>query len=151
MSKNGYEGFFSQVEKMFEDVLEVLPQKIEKFPFQSVGDLQTHVQELLTKMEPRINHWYDGNKCVLTLDVPGIKKKDLEISVEGKKLIVTGSRKAATDKEMVTEQAGAKEFKKVISIPEKYLEQPIEARHDLGVLTITLTETEDKKQKVEIN
>jgi len=93
-------------------------------------------KEYLTKEE--------DDKRIIKLALPGIKKSNLDISVNDYKLIV--KTKEAVEDEFVFINDVDKEFK----IPNDVDLKNIESELKLGVLTITLHKREDLITKVEV-
>src|ERR1700745_1400346 len=74
-------------------------------PFREVVALQNRVNNLFREMNdgdsplttaslvPAVDIYADSKKVVLTLEVPGIEEKDLDIRVENNTLTVKGERK----------------------------------------------------------
>lgn len=75
---------------------------------------------------------------VVELDMPGVKKEDLKISVEGRELLVTGERKGRVSATV----------RKRYSLPDDVDADKIEAELKDGVLAILLPKTESVKPKL---
>lgn len=84
----------------------------------------------------------ETDKCVVArLDVPGMDEKDIDVTIRGGALVVTGQREQSSE-----EKAGNYHrmercygsFRRVVPLPCKVLEDRIEARLNKGVLTVDL-------------
>lgn len=85
---------------------------------------------------------------LLSVDMPGVKKEDLDIQVEGQNLMLRGSRKLP----FVKSGEDKKEISRTIQIPKNVDTDKIHARLEDGVLYLALTKEEKAKpKKVEIN
>jgi HSP20 family protein len=91
---------------------------------------------------------------VLTADVPGIKKEDIDLSLHGNVLTVSGSRQAEERKESETyylyeRQYGS--FARSFTMPDEANVDQVTAEMDNGVLTITMAKkAESKPRKIQL-
>jgi HSP20 family protein len=89
---------------------------------------------------PEVDVRTNADRVLFTFDVPGVKKEDLDITLENGVLTVKGSRKF--------EPTGAKEqlllgrsygtFTRAFSLPEHLDEEKLSAQLENGVLTIEI-------------
>jgi len=78
---------------------------------------------------------------VLSLDVPGVAKDDLDIEVENDRLVITGERKGFR----------AAKFTRAFTLPAGIKAEALEASHENGVLRVLVPkEAEAKKTKIKI-
>ena len=97
-------------------------------------------------MEPRVPRWAprletyhkDGN-YVIKADLPGVNPKDIQVTMEGDRLIVQGERK--TDREIKRKDYRRREafygsFRRAIPIPKGLKPEKIKAKYRDGVLEI---------------
>lgn len=96
----------------------------------------------------------DGAKAYrVALDVPGLKKEDIEIELKDRELRVSGVRQSAafeeTDK-MLKQERRYGRFQRVFSLPDGIDESGVSAQFEHGVLTITLPKTSVTGRKVVI-
>lgn len=94
------------------------------------------------------------NVLVLTAELPGIEEKDIEIEIEGNTLILKGKREfeKETKKEdyhRIERSYGS--FYRSFTLPNYVDKDKIEAKHDKGLLKITMPKKlELKPKKVKI-
>jgi HSP20 family protein len=94
---------------------------------------------------------YDGkDNFVVTLEVPGMKKEDIEISLHDGVLTVSGERK--DEREQTEGQAFRSEryfgkFQRSLSLPAAVDANKVKASYKDGVLTIHLPKAEEAKPK----
>jgi HSP20 family protein len=88
----------------------------------------------------------------LTALVPGVEKSELEVHVEDQDLTISGNRVLAVSQEKVlAEERFVGNFKRVIRLPERVDFDKIEAKHEDGVLEMTLPRlAQNKRTKIEI-
>jgi len=110
--------------------------------------------EVLGGPFPPVNVWSDDEKAVVTAEVPGVRKEDLDISVENDALTLKGSR----EPEEISEgeryrrrERGRGSFSRMIPLPFPVQAEGVEASYKNGVLTVTLPRAEaSKPKKIEI-
>jgi len=86
---------------------------------------------------------------VLTLDVPGIDKKDIKIELKNDQLIVSGERKTEKkDKKQHYVERSYGKFERVWTLPDTTDTEKVEASYRDGVLEISVPKSEQKKAKV---
>lgn len=96
---------------------------------------------------PSVDVQENGKSWMLSVDVPGVKKEDLKIDVEGHRLVVSGQRfaeessKGGSDKEgtrwsHVERRFGS--FSRSFTLPDSAEVDAIEAEHSNGVLKIVV-------------
>ena len=101
-----------------------------------------------------MNAWRDDEKAVVEAELPGVDPKDVDISVRGRKLTITGERKAEELNE--EERYHYKErwhgkFQRSFDLPYEVDSEKVEAVYKDGILTVTLPRAEaDKPRKIEV-
>ncbi len=92
----------------------------------------------------------EDDKYILRMDLPGVDKKDVKISYANGELQISGERKQEKESKNATyhriERAYGKYYRS-FSLPEKILEDKIEAQFKDGSLTITIPKAEEAKPK----
>ena len=86
---------------------------------------------------------------MITLEVPGIARDQIDISVEGNRLSISGSRdfvRDDPDEEFVRLERGFGSFKRVFEIPSGIDTQSVTATLDLGVLTILVPRQSGRRE-----
>ncbi len=95
-------------------------------------------------------------KIVVRADIPGIKLEDIEVTVEGDVLTISGKReeeKEVEEKDYYCSERSYGEFSRAIRLPEGVTADQIEARYDNGVLEVTAPRpvvAETKAVKIEV-
>lgn len=102
-------------------------------------------------MLPKVDISESRKQYTLTVEVPGVDEKDLELSVEDDTLIIRGEKRyEKTDEDeqfhRVERTYGA--FQRVISLPADADADRIEATFKNGVLTITIPKSASAKPPV---
>jgi HSP20 family protein len=99
---------------------------------------------------PAVDVYEDAHKVALKLEVPGIRREDLDIRVEGRTLTVRGERKFETEAKeenfhRIERRFGS--FVRSFTLPATVDTETIEAQSADGVLTITLAKKPEAKPK----
>jgi HSP20 family protein len=105
---------------------------------------------LLGGWSPALDVFDDKDNLVVTLEVPGIKKDDIEISLHDGMLTVSGERK--DEREQTEGQAFRSEryfgkFQRSLSLPTAVDAGKVKANYKDGILTIHLPKAEEAKPK----
>ena len=103
---------------------------------------------------PAVNMWLDGDHVILTAELPGVSSDELEISIEGSTLTLSGERKAAELPEGATyhrQERGYGKFTRVVKLPYQIDANQVDAKLKEGILTIELERAEaDKPRKIKV-
>lgn len=99
---------------------------------------------------PRLDLAETDERVTVTLDLPGVDPKDVDISVTGGMLTVRGERKheredKRADYHFVERQFGA--FQRSVQLPSTVDPDKVEAKFKNGVLTIEVAKHPDAKPK----
>ncbi|MEM5773543.1 MAG: Hsp20/alpha crystallin family protein [Anaerolineaceae bacterium] len=116
--------------------------------FRSTNGVQLHPAPSF----PAMNIWANEDGQVITAEIPGVDLEDLDISVTGEILTLSGNRKAEQIGDSTTfhrRERGYGRFKRSIQLPYPVQGDNIEASFKNGVLTIVLPRAEqDKPRKI---
>lgn len=99
---------------------------------------------------PAINVWAGENDMIVTSEIPGIDPKEIDISVKGDTLTVSGSRTPEETKEGEVyhrRERGHGRFSRTIQLPFKVDAGKVGAKYEKGVLSIKLPRAEEDKPK----
>jgi HSP20 family protein len=103
---------------------------------------------------PAINIWTDTDKVLVTAELPGYEKKDVDISLTGDMLRIHGSRKAPECKEdecFHRQERNYGVFDRELKMPFAIDQNKVDATFQKGILSISLNRAEeDKPKKIDI-
>jgi len=130
--------------------------------FEDMEKLQNEINRLFNTSQPSrslaapafpaMNVWTSGEGALVTAELPGVQKDDIEISVVGQTLSIKGSRQAEELKEGYQyhrQERGYGNFSRSIELPFPVEADKVEAVFDKGLLEITLPRAEaDKPRKI---
>ena len=90
----------------------------------------------------------DGDVYMLNVEMPGVNKEGLEISVENNELTITGRRDLAQiEGTLIHRESRTEDFRRVFELDPSIDTSKISARIDQGFLTLTLPKAEQVKPR----
>ncbi|MBI4720142.1 MAG: Hsp20/alpha crystallin family protein [Chitinivibrionia bacterium] len=88
---------------------------------------------------PKTNISEDDKEFTLTMELPGVSKKDVEISVDGDALTVEADRTEKFEsKNLVRAEIRTEKFRRTFQIGSKIDREAIKAKLENGILMLTL-------------
>lgn len=116
--------------------------------FQSTWDL-TRETQLMGGWSPVIDLYEDNDNLVVKAEVPGMKKEDIQITLHGDTLSISGERKLErkTDSGTYRSERFEGRFHRVFSLPTVVNPDKITATYADGLLTISMPKAEEAKPK----
>jgi HSP20 family protein len=104
---------------------------------------------------PAVNLWQGADSAALTAELPGVDPADIDISVKGDLVTISGERRRPEDDDSTVWHRRERpfgRFSRVIRLPYRVDPDRVEARMSDGVLQIELHRPEeDKPRRVRIN
>src|SRR6184192_2240216 len=117
-----------------------------ELPFWSNLGRQT---QLFSGWSPALDLYQNNDNVIAMVELPGMRKEDIEISLQDGMLTISGERKSQTpegDKAERTERYVGK-FRRSISLPTQVDANKVTANYRDGILTVTLPKAEEAKPK----
>lgn len=103
---------------------------------------------------PAINVWANPEGAIVTAELPGMKPDDIDISVAGETVTLSGSRQSVDADDNVKyhrQERGYGEFTRTFELPFAVEADKVEALFENGILRISLPRAEtDKPRKITI-
>jgi HSP20 family protein len=99
---------------------------------------------------PPVNVYNGRDDVLVQLEMPGVKREDLDLSITGETLVVKGAVKPPPDEakfEYQRRERGTGEFSRTVVLPDKVEAERVEASLAGGVLTVRLPKSEAAKPK----
>ncbi len=122
-----------------------------ELPFWSNFGRQT---QLFSGWTPALDLYENNDNLIAVVELPGMRKEDIEISLHDGMLTIGGERKSETregDKAERTERYIGK-FRRSITLPTRVDANKVRATYKDGILTITLPKAEEAKPKqIQVN
>jgi len=124
----------SEIERIFED------------PF----SLLTPSTGFFEGWSPALDVFEDQDKYVVNAELPGLKKEEINVSLEGNTLTISGERKQQEEKkegENYRSERYFGRFQRSLTLPSQVDANKIQANYKDGVLSVTLPKSEESKSK----
>ena len=110
--------------------------------------------QLFNGWTPAMDLYQTNDDIVAMVELPGMRKEDIEISLHDGMLTISGERKdenAEGEKAARTERFVGK-FRRSISLPTRVDSNKVNATYRDGILTVTLPKAEEAKPKqIQVN
>lgn len=99
--------------------------------------------------QPAINIFENGDQIILTAELPGVKKEDINLEIKQNQLRISGKRKINYDQELSVHRLERKnyQFDRAVKLPFETEPEQVEAKFENGVLSVLLSESEQSKPK----
>ena len=101
-------------------------------------------------LAPPTDVWEDEDSLFVSVELPGMKKDDIELSLHEGCLSISGERRTERrqeDAEVHRSERFVGRFQRTLSLPAPVAADKITAQYKDGVLTVTLPKTEEAKPK----
>ncbi|MDQ1318363.1 MAG: hypothetical protein QG641_952 [Candidatus Poribacteria bacterium] len=121
---------FKEIEAIHEEVDRIFQDFFRRIP-------SPRVEEKLTSFIPPVNVYDDENKIVIAIALPGMKKEDIDISMQDRTLTVSGVR-IGSDKPHYQQEWQYGHFERDIILPTAIKSDDILAEYTDGILTISI-------------
>ena len=99
---------------------------------------------------PSLNFWINENEAFLEVEMPGTDQNDVELTVNNDVLTIAGTRKDPHASEKATahrQERAFGTFSRSLQLPFAVETDKVTARHENGVLRVTLPRHESTKSK----
>ena len=123
-----------------------------ELPFLTGGSRQA---QLFTGWTPALDLYQNNDNVVAIVELPGMRKEDIEISLQDGMLTIGGERKSEDggngESAARTERFTGK-FRRSITLPTRVDANKVNATYKDGLLTVTLPKAEEAKPKqIQVN
>ena len=115
-------------------------------PFSELSD----AARLLRAWNPAIDVYEDKNDLFVKAELPGLKKEEIDVSLEDGVLTLTGERKVeqrADNAAVHRAERFVGRFQRSITLPTQVKGDQVKAHYQDGLLTITLPKADEVKTK----
>ncbi len=100
---------------------------------------------------PAVNITENKDEYKVALAVPGMKKDDFKIDVDGNMLTISSEKeenKEEKDKKFTRKEYNYASFSRSFTLPEEINKEKIEAKYEEGVLKLSLPRKEEAKKNI---
>jgi HSP20 family protein len=106
-------------------------------------------QDLFSGWSPTLDLYQNNDNLVAVIELPGMRKEDIEISLHDGTLTIAGERKSSSSNgekaERTERYVGS--FRRSVSLPARVDSGKVSATYRDGILTVTLPKAEEAKPK----
>lgn len=130
--------------------LSVLRDEIDRLFDSPLNEWTSTSQQFLNGWLPAIDLYDEGDHLVLKAELPGINKDELDISLHGDVLTLSGERKDTgeyKDAEVFRSERYVGRFQRSLTLPMMVDANKVQASYKDGILTVTLPKAEEAKPK----
>jgi HSP20 family protein len=127
-------GLRDEIERLFESPLTEL----------------ARASQLFSGWTPALDVHEEKDDIVVRVELPGMKKEDIELSLHDGSLSISGERKSEKkfeDTEVYRAERFVGRFQRTVALPAPVAADRVKAQYKDGVLTVTLPKTEEAKPK----
>jgi HSP20 family protein len=106
--------------------------------------------QLLNGLDPALDIFEDKDTFVVKVELPGMKKEDIEVSLHDGSLSISGERKNEkkwADAEVYREERNFGRFQRTLALPARVAADKIKGQYKDGILTVTLPKAEEAKPR----
>jgi len=122
--------------------------------FGRLANLQDEIDRLfespLRSWTPALDVHEDADNFIIRAELPGLKREDIEVSLQDGALVISGERKTEKADEGVEihrQERYYGKFQRALTLPTPVAADKIKAQYKDGVLTVTLPKAEEAKPK----
>ena len=122
-----------------------------ELPFLTGGSRQA---QLFTGWTPALDLYQNNDNVVAIVELPGMRKEDIEISLQDGMLTIGGERKteSGNDENATRTERFSGKFRRSITLPTRVDANKVSATYKDGILTVTLPKAEEAKPKqIQVN
>ena len=105
--------------------------------------------QLFTGWSPALDLYESGDHVVAVVELPGMRKEDIEISLHDGTLTISGERKRESNNGEAAQRTEryVGTFRRSIALPSRVDPSKVSATYQDGILKVTLPKTEEAKPK----
>lgn len=96
---------------------------------------------------PAVDLYESNDSVTVKAEVPGLKKEEIEITLQDGMLVLKGEHKEAQENAAQSSGRSTRRFERTISLPYKVNAAAIKAAYVDGILTVELPKAEEAKPK----
>jgi HSP20 family protein len=130
--------------------LSLLRDEIDRLFDSPLSALTSNSQQFLNGWLPTVDLYEDRDHLVLKAEIPGMKKEDINISLHGDVLTLSGERKEEEEWEKAETYRAERflgKFQRTFTLPVMVDVSKVQASYKDGILTVTLSKAEEAKPK----
>ena len=110
----------------------------------------TRGSQLLSGWTPALDVYEEKDNVIVRVEVPGMKKEDIQLSLHDGSLSISGERKSEEtfkNAEVYRAERFFGRFQRTVTLPTPVAADKVKAQYKDGILKVTLPKTEEAKPK----
>jgi HSP20 family protein len=123
--------------------------------FESPLSEVARASRLFSGWNPALDLYEDKDNLVVKVELPGMKREGIEVSLHEGSLSISGERKSEEkheDADVYRTERFFGRFQRTVALPTPVAADKVKAQYKDGILTITLPKTEEAKPKrIDVN
>jgi len=123
--------------------------------FESPLAEMARTSHLLSGWTPALDLYEDKDNLLVKVELPGMKREDIDVSLHEGSLSISGERKGEEkhqDADVYRAERFFGRFQRAVTLPTPVAAEKVKAQYKDGILTITLPKTEEAKPKhIDVN
>jgi HSP20 family protein len=123
--------------------------------FESPLTALARTSNLLSGWNPALDLYEDKDNLYVKVELPGMKREEIDVSLHEGSLSVSGERKSEQkheDAEVYRAERFFGRFQRTVTLPTPVAADKVKAQYKDGILNITLPKTEEAKPKhIDVN
>jgi HSP20 family protein len=127
--------------------------------FGRLSSLQDELERLfeapLTNWAPALDVYEDKDNFIVHTELPGLKREEIEVTLEEGVLVISGERKAEEKRnegEIRRQERFYGKFQRALTLPAPVAADKVKAQYKDGVLTVTIPKAEEAKpRKIDVS
>ena len=106
-------------------------------------------QDLFSGWSPALDLYQNNDNLIAVVELPGMRKEDIEISLHDGTLTIAGERKSSSSNSEKAERTElyVGSFRRSVTLPARVDPNKVSATYRDGILTVTLPKAEEAKPK----
>ena len=131
------------IRRMMRDMMEMMEDMERAFGRERLG------WERMEGHQPWVDVVDKGKEVVVAVEIPGVRKEDIDIELDGRNLYISVERKERKESEgeFVSRYLG---FRRVITLPAEVDEKKVKAEYRNGLLKVVLPKKKGEGRKIKI-
>lgn len=130
-------------------------------PFRRLNQMQREMEQFFQGMEPN-NHAFlpacevrnKDDRYLISMDIPGMKKDEIKVELNGNLLSVSGERKSEKEEKKDGQYRSERSygyFERSFTVPDQIKAEQITSEYKDGVLNISVPKDQKKTQSIRIS
>ena len=118
-------------------------------------ELERLIESPLRGWAPALDVYEDKDNFVVHTELPGLKREDIEVTLQDGVLVISGERKTEEKRnegEIRRQERHYGKFQRALTLPASVAADKVKAQYKDGILTVTVPKAEEAKpRKIDVS